>query len=374
MNKWVFFLIVVVGLLLRFAFAWRPVFNFDILQYQNDIKIFHQQGNIYRDQQHYNYTPLFYYLLVGIDLSGITKILPFYFVIRAFISIIDLITLFVLLKIAALRHLSLLKVSVFYFLNPALIILSGFHGQFDNLALLFLLTGIYFYETKKKLFLTWVLITIGLITKHIILFPVIGFWVNAVRSRFKALSIVGITSLVFLATFIPYWSSAKHEIVKNVFLYRSVEYRYGFGSMMQYNCGTCMVRTDWLPGNMGLTQVYFFLFMAFFLLFVLLVRFKDTTRGVLAAILYFLTFTNGIGAQYMILPIAFGALFPTKWFILYSAIVTLFLIGTSDELHVVTFTIFNWDMVWIASCLWFISELFIRFPVFHKIYKRLLGE
>src|SRR3989344_1732550 len=143
-DKFIILIILVIGLGVRLYLA-KGSYNFDIVATQQDVEIFRQGKNIYLHQTAYNYSPYFYYMAGFFGL--VQDILPFLeikFIARAFYSFIDLITFFVIYKIATQRKLSPIKTAGLFFLNPVSIIISGHHGQFDNIAIFFLLLAVYF--------------------------------------------------------------------------------------------------------------------------------------------------------------------------------------------------------------------------------------
>jgi hypothetical protein len=93
--------------------------------------------------------------------------------------------------------------------------------------------------------------------------------------------------------------------------------------------------------------------------FPLLLKSKDIIRQCLMGMLFFMTFTTGISIQYFILPIALGALRPSKGFLLYSLAATLFTIGSGNNVAVPLLEeIVTWNIVWVASIFWFITEFY----------------
>lgn len=358
-NKFIILIILVIGLGIRLYLA-KGSYNFDIVATQQDVEIFKQGKNIYLHQTAYNYSPLFYYLTGFFGL--VQDLLPFLeikFIARAFYSFIDLITFFVIYKIAIQRKLSPIKTAGLFFLNPISIIISGHHGQFDNIAIFFLLLSLYFVEKKKigvkiKNKLIFTFLTIGLIVKHIIVFQVFYFFILYTKSRLRAIIFFVLSLVVFALTFMPFYSTAGPQIIKSVLFYGGVQGLYGF----TYFLGNIFGNTSTVF-NINIYMVYKLLFLFGFLFFVLVIRPKDIARGILLSILFFLTFTSGIGAQYFMLPIAFGVFFPTRWFYLYTLSVTLFFLGSADELNIYTFKVFEWNTVWLFTIFWFTSEMLV---------------
>jgi hypothetical protein len=363
-------LVLGIGLFLRLLLA-TGSYNFDVLQWLNIGQITRSHIDIYSYSNYYNYSPVWFFVLGLLDrfslLFGFTAQS---FIIRAFLSLVDVITFLLLYKIAIQRNLPPLKTAALFFLSPIAIIISGHHGQFENMAILFLLLALYFTEKKHtakkvKNKFVFIFLTLGLIMKHIVIFPVLYFFLLFYKNRFLAIFLFCTSCAIFLLTLAPFFPFSGAQIVKRVFLYGGVEGLYG----MTYFLGNIFSGSSF--SGPGLYLFYKVIFVLTYLIFVLLVRPKDIARGILLSILFFLTFTSGIGAQYFVLPVAFGVFFPTKWFYLYTVAVTLFFLGSVDELNIYTFKVFEWNIVWLFTILWFLSELMVVVTPLHKLYKKL---
>lgn len=319
-------------------------------------RLFLEGKNIYLYQPYYNYSPLFFYILGFLGKIGqFIPAIPTKVIIHWFLSFIDIFTAFILIRLAGQRKIIIWKTVALFILNPVSIIISGYHGQFDNLAIFFLLLAILLSETTKKSrrfmqnFLIWLILTVGLTVKHTILFPAFSFLVHFSRKTYLAVFLFTASLLVFLASFLPYYFSASAQISQNVFKYKSMEGLYGVSFILSKYCPHCLgTDTNYLIRNIfllsGLTLAVF-------------LRHRDAARSCLISFLFFLTFTTGIGGQYFVFPIALGALFPSIWFYLYSIVVTLFLLGNDWEFNISVFKIFSWNVVWVVTFMWFLSEI-----------------
>ena len=100
-----------------------------------------------------------------------------------------------------------------------------------------------------------------------------------------------------------------------------------------------------------------YVFIAGLFIFGFFLKDKDIIRNCLLGMLFFLTFTTGISNQYFVLPIALGALHPSRRFLLYSLAATFFLLGDVDNVYVPGFNILGSNVVWLSVMYWFILEL-----------------
>lgn len=357
-------IIIILGIFLRLYLA-NGSHNFDITSYQKDINIFNNGGNIYVEQTAYNYSP-FLFILLGI-LGKIQQFLHFQsfpFYIRTFITFIDILTTIILFKLALKNKLSVIKTVGLFFLNPISIIISGHHGQFENISILFLLFAIYLYQGKyfrnKILFISSIL-TIGLIIKHIIIYQIYLFYLHVFKNKIKATLVFLFSCFIFLLTFLPFILEGYHQIITQVFKYGGLGGLYGVTYFIRNFCSNC---STFGFQNEILYKYFFIIGMGLLCLFL---SNKNIIKGSLLLFLLFLAFTPGVGAQFFILPIALGALQPSRWYYLYTLIGTLFLLGNFDEMNIQIFQFVNWNTVWLFTILWLVFELQRTFPKLRKV-------
>jgi hypothetical protein len=263
--------------------------------------------------------------------------------VRAFLTGVDLLTLLVLFLIAKHEKIPLLRISVFFFLNPVSFIITGFHGQFENLAILMILIGIFAYlkladKPALKILPLWIFATVGTIIKHNIFYELIIVLNSAIKRYWVKISLFALSALIFLSTFIPYWSTGKTGIINNVFLYSSWAGDYGINTLI--HCPQLK-----------------YVFILALCLFPLFIKTKDIIRQCLLGFLFFLVFTTGIASQYFLLPIAFGALRPSKGFMLYCLLTAIFILGSPNHLSIPGFHLLKWNIVWLGALYWFIEQM-----------------
>lgn len=339
---WVLFLIVLNGTAIRLFLAYACCGNYDTQQWGAISGIFSRGGNVYAETD-YNCSPIWFITLGFLGKAhSCFSFFSFYFIVKSFLTGIDLLILFFLILIARHEKLSTTGTALFFYLNPVSYILTGFHGQFENFAILMVIVGIYGYFKLRDSpalgkALLWGFTTLGMFIKHIVFFEVI-ICLNFIfkRDRMKIMLLM-VSVFGFLLLFIPYWSEGHGAIVKNVFLYRSQVEPYGVSGL----CSAPLLKYVFILG--------LFLFSFFS-------RGKDIINQCLLGILFFLTFTTGIAIQYFALPISLGALRPSKGFLFYSCLSTLFILGDENNLNLPLFHYFNWNIVWIASIFWFLTS------------------
>ena len=118
-------IIAVVGLVIRLGVAATFPSNFDLQSYAIVVDIAHDGGNVYSSTPRYNYTPIWLWLLLGLDVLHISP--------RIFLSFVDLLTGALIYLVAEqYRSGSGLKAFTFYWLNPSVILIVSYLGQFET--------------------------------------------------------------------------------------------------------------------------------------------------------------------------------------------------------------------------------------------------
>ena len=336
-------LVIVCGTLVRLMIAREGYGNYDNRSWEIAGEIALRGGNIYQESQRYTSSPIWFWL-IGLLKKAQTffPALGLGFFVRAFLTGIDLLTLGVLLALADRQRISRAATAVFFYLNPVSFLLTGYHGQFENLALFFLLVGLwgYFYFEKRTVLKTawlWVFSSAGLITKHIIFYETLAALRFSVKKTWVQAVLFLLSCAAFFAVFLPYWKEGGEAIIRNVFLYSSYPMDYGISTFF---------RTTWLK----------YLFIAGLFVYPLLLTSKDLVKRLLLCALFFLVFTTGFGNQYLVLPIALGALRPSKGFLIYTFAATLYLLGDQTNIYVRAFSWVPLNLVWVAAVHWWATE------------------
>jgi hypothetical protein len=211
--------VVATGIVLRLLLPLRG-HNFDVESYKIVAAIVRQGGNVYELTRRYNYAPVWFNILHALDvlpwLSG-DPINGLRWKIAIFLTVIDVGIFAFLLKRYSFR------VAALFFLNPISIIISGYHNQFDNFAVLTGLLSVWLFEREnRKSNRIWGLIGLGLslCIKHILFFY--PLWL-AFKERHwpEKIRVVLIPYLLFLGSFVWYLPRGEAGIRENVFSYES---------------------------------------------------------------------------------------------------------------------------------------------------------
>tara|TARA_B100002019_G_C21252771_1_gene592126 strand:+ start:338 stop:1528 length:1191 start_codon:yes stop_codon:yes gene_type:complete len=204
-----FIIFILVGFALRF-WATQYGSNMDFAMWEFNLDLF-KQGVSFYEFGNYSYsTPWIYtlYILDSISFpilenSSFVKNTPgeFYRIkIVFFLSIIDLLIFYLLYKNYSL------KIGLFFFLNPIIIIITGHHNQFSQFAILFGFLSILLYENKNlkyKLLIPPLLLGLSLSIKHILIFFPI-WWAFKEKKLINKILVVTIPYTFFILSFFPY--------------------------------------------------------------------------------------------------------------------------------------------------------------------------
>lgn len=230
-------LILVIGTVLRLVMPFRG-HNFDMDSWRIIADIMDQGGNVYFETYRYKYGPIWFHILHALDTLlplSLKTVQALHWKIAFFLTLVDI-------GIALILFRSLgLFVATLFFLNPISIIITGYHGQFDNVAVLLGLLAVLFLKDSpnpKKWIAALILLGLSLSVKHILFIFPLWLAFKQPNWRSKCLTMF-IPYGVFLIGFLPYWNGGQSipvygndenglwgvvgqtGLVENVFLYQS---------------------------------------------------------------------------------------------------------------------------------------------------------
>jgi len=310
--------LLILGIFLRILVAFRG-FNYDFESFLIVVNNLDQNNNIYSLTDRYNYGPIWF--LIIRFLFKISSKNPYYFryAVVLFLTLVDIGIFWILLKKYG-RYAGL-----FFLLNPISIIISGYHNQFDNLAILLGLTSVIILEnnknkiSNKKYFLGLTILGLSLITKHLFfLFP-IWLAIKETENIKKVFTIV-FPYFIFLISFLPYWREGSQGIIQNVFLYDS------WNNLYFYNL--------FVP---GIIKIFFsgrVIWMAILLFFAFYFKGKSNIDCILIYSCILVFASPAITNQYLAIVIPYLAInYKNPIALLYSIIGMWFLLIDSNGLH-----------------------------------------
>lgn len=185
--------------------------------------------SVYSETNRYNYGPL-WFLMLGLLRRAtialkIDDLFHFHLIIAAFLTFIDILTA------VLIRRRFGASIALFFFLNPVTILITGYHSQFDNVAILLGLAACSLLANSRRnnparFAAGNLLLGLSLAMKHVLIFFPIWLWMKYRRqSRYLGFSflVVVIPYGLFCLSFLPYIfdQSSYDGIISNVLAYRS---------------------------------------------------------------------------------------------------------------------------------------------------------
>lgn len=323
-----FFLLALLAVSLRLLISLKGA-NWDMGSYLIVSDIVLKGENIYQSTDRYNYGPLWGYILAALKAIGF----GFRYFLSLFLSFVDLGIAFLLFK------RNNFSAAVLFLFSPIAIIISGFHSQFDNLAILITFFAVFYADKKNKfncaekeyLTITDTLIfsgilSLSLITKHIfIFFPIWQFF--RIREWKQRLIVLALPAVLFLISFLPYLPEGFEGIKNNVFLYSSKDnaplYYAFFNRIADMIFTPLHISTKYLPK---------ILFFGMMILCGYLFRKKSLFDNFIFYLMCVVLFSSAVACQYLAIPVLFTAVYPNFFSILYNVVVFLYFTISYEEL------------------------------------------
>jgi hypothetical protein len=322
------------AILARLAFGARSPGNYDIESYKVVVRLIETGQSVYANTARYNYGPLWSWLLWCLwKLAGLfTSANAFHFCVSALLTLVDMALAFILAR----RYTP--QAALFFLTCPISILITGVHGQFDNLAVLVGLCAWLLIEPDEperplgRLMVGAALLGLSISIKHILVFfplwillcPRFGSWPRRVM-------FVGVAWLVFALGFAPWLAdpASRNGIVEHVLLYRSKE-NLGIMSQFASLLMTLGRVVSWKP-------IVHSLPMACWCLALMVIGWwtgQQRPRELFFAYLVAMVgLSPAMADQYLAIPLVACALAYRYWPVwLYSAVATVYLLCSRDNL------------------------------------------
>lgn len=299
----------VVALRLWLAARSPRLYEFD--QYWIPIARAQVEGRNLWTQTDYHFFPPWAWLLGGFEAAA-RRGADFAAVQRTFLTLVDVAIAALLYRLSSRvpGALSPRVAALSYLANPVAIFVCSIQGQFDGLSLAFLVAAVLAtVERGKPRPAPWAGLLLGasVAAKQVTLFHPL-LWL----ARRRGVANVAIAYAVPLATLAPYAGSWR-VIAKSLLVYYSVPRSYGLSELVLWDS-----RFGPVVGVLGLAGA---------LAAIVWLRGRELARSCLFLFLVLLFFASGMGAQYLLWPLPFGALFGGVPYVLFSAASMLWIVG-----------------------------------------------
>jgi hypothetical protein len=330
--------LLVIGI--RLSILWRVHENPDLQTWRSVFGVLDQHGTLY-DHPRYNHAPLWAAVsfVVGRVARGFGW--PFVSSLCAFLNLVDLAIAGLVWKITRARRDRRVAAAtaLVTFANPLSVIASSFLGQFDNIAIAFLLGALALSSSSGTVGLgVSGLLGASLIAKHVAWFHPLLFF----RGTGKRVWLAVLPYALFLASFVPFWRSWR-SIRDHVFLYRSGAETYGLEALRE---------SGWLPGESATV-----VFVVIMLTSVWLLRRVELVRAALLLFLVQLIVMPGVWPYYFVWPVALGALFPSAGYLVYTLVLAAFFFKSPDVVGLDWPHLPGWWGCWWAAVFWLLWEV-----------------
>ena len=333
-----------VALGLRVFLITLPGPTYDLESWRGVISALRQGHGLY-GATHYNYSPLWALVLVGVDaLSGILRV-PFPLLIRLVLLGVDAGIMVLVRELALRRGRSSSEaslVAVLFFANPVSVIASSYLYTFDNVSIAFLMLALLAMahpEPRKGPAAAW--LSLSLLAKHVTWFHPLLF-ARRDRDGKRSWPVALAPYAVFALSFVPFlgqWPGIREQVIR----YRGLGEAYGTEPLRFIS---------WLP-----SETTTILFGVAGLAAIFLLSRIEVDRACLLLFLVVLIFTPGICAYYFAWPIALGALFPSVGFFVYTLVVTGFFLKSPDVLGLDWPHLPGWWGCFWATVFWLLWEI-----------------
>jgi len=338
-----FVLLVLLGVALRMGLSLFG-YSHDVWAWQQAGDLLNNQNNVYASTDGYNYGPIWMYFDASLravehalHLQGIRW---FHLMLTGVLSLVDVGILLLL------REVEDERTALFFFFNPVSIFITGWHGQFDNFAILLaFLAWCLVRPGQQRISLrshygAALLLGLSLICKHLfIFFPAWLFFLGADVPWRHRLQLIVIPPSMFLASFLPYLDSpaARAGVVENVFHYVSLHGTGIFPHALELFVPLDGIERwfGWVPVFAGIK----FFFAAAMLGVGWFAARRRPHEAFYQYVLALAVFTTAITNQYFTIPVLACAVyrrFKAAW--IYTAFTTFYLIGDRHGLGTDYFT------------------------------------
>lgn len=304
------------GLGIRLFCASRG-YNWDVDSYRVVADIVARGGNVYQETGRYNYGPIWFYILHWLDQipwGGVSNTDSLRWKVAIFLSLVDIGIFYYLAKQYSL------KVGALFLFNPISIIITGYHSQFDNLAVLVGMLSIHSYSNKSPGslgLLPLVGLGISLSIKHILfMFPL---WLAFKAPRAKKVLTFLVPTLIFICGFLPFLLDGAQGIVQNVLLYKSFD--------------NAPLAAVFLPNVFFKLFSRKIIFLAALFIIGLYYKKKSPMESFWIYLISLILFSSAIANQYLAICIPAIAILFNRGFAMYSIFGGIFLAVQADGLH-----------------------------------------
>jgi len=359
LTKSRFLLLFALVLALRVGIAARFRGNFDTQSFLIVVQAVESGRNVYAATDRYNYSPLWSYVVTGVWRLASPNVGVFVLLLGLLQIGADAGSTALLIRIGR-RRLALSpeearRRSLLFFSNPVSVLISCAHGQFDGLAILFLLAAILAATLPKKTRgrapRIVALLSLSLLVKHVALFHPLLFSRRLRKDGILSDGWALTPYAVLAAAFLPFAAAEGGFVAKNILVYgarASQTYLQKPGGLAS------LVDVDASRLGRWTFSIALLLAVAWALR---KTRSLELPRACLVLFLAQLTFAPAYAVQYLVWPVALGSLYPSTAYGLFALAGGLYHSAAPESLDL------PWGIrptelgTWAAGALWLGAEI-----------------
>ena len=304
--------------------------NADFKAWFENTKVLRNGGNLYSGNETYGYGPVWMFILRFADFAQ--NIFSENRQVFRLVIILVLTTFDLMIAIFIAKKFSL-AAGLLFFVNPISVIITGFHNQFDNLAVMVGLGAILIFSEaefgnrQKKLWLGLALIGLSLAVKQVLLFYPIWLFFRSGTLR-QRLTRVAVPYVIYLACFTPWATSV--ESVRIIFEEVFLERRGRSGIILSLLVENY---SDYdTPYSPLVSLIAFSLWIISVFAFGWMMRNRSMIQSLVGYLVVMLAFAPAYSQQQLILPLLAVFIYATIELKVFYLLTLLFMIQNSDEL------------------------------------------
>ena len=310
--------------------------NFDLESWKLFSDLVRNGKNVYAETYRNPYGPIWAYLCAGAGyvqahFFASESLVGFHRLLALFLSLVD-----VAIAVLLARRYSL-GIGALFLVNPVSLLITGFHTQFENLAILLALAACLSLQGKEagnlaRYGAAMTALGVSLVVKHILVFLPLWFLLRPGASRReRALSLLPFA--VFGASFLPFVGDERglEGVIEHVLMYDSFHLDGFFPRLVGAFVPLTAIELAfaWVPVFSGFKLVW----LAAMILTGFAVRSRSHTEQLLVYLVAVVAFSSAIADQYLTIPMAACAVHWRRWPVWwYAGVSTIYLASSQSNI------------------------------------------
>jgi hypothetical protein len=331
-KKTVLLMIVLLGLAARLLLAFFYYGTGDVTVWEHYSTYWERGLSPYDEVGKYNYFPLWFWGFSFVTFINKALNLPYSFIVKIPFILTDLATLIIIVKACGRMKIgakgTLLAAGAF-FLNPVSILISGYHGQFCNMSVMFAMLAWYFAVFKRGswFLMSAVMMSVSVAVKHftVILVPVIAFIQDKIHKKILVFLIAPLCALIAIT---PYFIRDPQLVINSILKYNLGAGYWGWSGVIVrsvlFITGVDLAQQGWFE---YLSYFNYFLYAGIMIGSFFMVKYYKAIDSLAIVFLLFYVFTTQIAPQYSVWIIPFAVFRRGKYFYAYTITATVQLVA-----------------------------------------------